>query len=169
MEEKDVLEKAYKLAFDYEAKYGGCGQMTLAAILDALDIDADDGLYKSSTGLAAGIGLAAEGTCGAVLGGVLAIGMLFGRGKGEFVEVEKKRRVYRLVREFCDEFKKIFGSQICGDIQYKLFGKKFDLLDTKALQEFLEKGAHKDKCTNVCGTAAKLATSIILREIKYEK
>jgi len=94
MDGKEILERAYELAFKYEAEYGGCAQATLASIFDVLDVDAEDA-FKAATGLAAGIGLSTEGTCGALIGGAMAIGYFFGRDRKNFADQKKeKKRVW---------------------------------------------------------------------------
>ena len=39
---EDLIEKAYQLGFDYEKKYRGCSQCTLAAIYDTLEFNDDN-------------------------------------------------------------------------------------------------------------------------------
>lgn len=169
MDEKDILEKAYELAFKYEAEYGGCAQTTIASIFDVLNVNAEDA-FKAATGLAGGLGLSTEGTCGAVTGGAMAISYFFGRSRGNFADPEGERfETYRLVREYLEDFKKEFGSIRCADIQSKLMGRVFDLLNPKDWEEFLEAGGHTDKCPSVTGSAAKLAVALIIERLKEEK
>ncbi|MGC9523820.1 MAG: hypothetical protein ACP5HG_18360, partial [Anaerolineae bacterium] len=62
------VQEAGALAFRYEQTYHGCGQCTLAAILDTLgefDTCAADAVFEAATGFAGGVGLAGDGTCGA--------------------------------------------------------------------------------------------------------
>jgi len=159
-------ERAYKLAYKYEAKYGGCAQTTLAAIFEVLNVDAKD-VFKSATGLAGGIGVIGDGTCGAVVAGVIALSYFFGREYENFSDPERKRfETYKLAREFYQRFKKIFGSTRCHDIQRRLMGREFDLLDPKDWEDFLKAGGHDDKCPSVTGTAAKIAVEMILERLK---
>jgi len=51
---------------------------------------------------------------------------------------------------------------LCKDVQRKLFGRSFNLLDPKDYAEFEKAGAHVDKCPSVSGNAAKWAAEIIL-------
>ena len=46
---EELIERAYQLGFDYEKKYRGCSQCTLAAIYDTLDFN-DDNVFKAATG-----------------------------------------------------------------------------------------------------------------------
>jgi len=158
----EIAKNAYDLAFKYEAEYGGCAQTALAGIFDALGIWNDD-VFKAANGLAVGGGITGDGTCGALAGGVMAIGYLFGRNRENFANQDVKRQAYRIANRYYNTFVKEFGSPLCCHIQRKLFGRKFDFEnDPNALKAFKELGGHEDKCTHVVGTAAKLAVEIIL-------
>jgi len=50
---KELLEKAYRLGFEYEKIYRGCSQCAIAAIHNTLDIR-DESVFKAGTGLATG-------------------------------------------------------------------------------------------------------------------
>lgn len=60
---QEMLTKAYELGFKYEKEYYGCCQCVLAAIQDTLGIE-NEAVFKSGTGLAAGIGLTGAGSFG---------------------------------------------------------------------------------------------------------
>ncbi|MEM3193541.1 MAG: C-GCAxxG-C-C family protein, partial [Candidatus Bathyarchaeia archaeon] len=82
-------EKAYNLAFKYEAEFGSCPQAVLRSIRETFNLEKMDIVIKSAHALAGGLGLSGEGTCGALSGGVLALGYFFGRsledmGRGRF-------------------------------------------------------------------------------------
>ncbi len=49
-------QKCYEIAYDYDMKYGNCAQCVVAAIQEAFEIE-DDGVFKSATGFAGGMGL----------------------------------------------------------------------------------------------------------------
>lgn len=92
MESKDeLLNKAYDLAYRYEAERGSCPQCVLAAIKETLDIG-DEATIKSADALAGGTALSTKGTCGALIGGLLAISSLVGRDYEAFKEGEKKSK-----------------------------------------------------------------------------
>ncbi|MEM3905760.1 MAG: C-GCAxxG-C-C family protein [Nitrososphaerota archaeon] len=159
-------ELAYELAYKYEARYGGCAQTTFAGIMDALEKSSVEA-FKAATGLAAGIGCSTEGTCGAVIGGAMAISVLFGREREEFEDPKKKRFLtYKMVNEFLEAFKNTFGTIKCSEIQKKMMGKTFNLLNPSEFDEFLKLGGHTDKCPFVAGTGAKLAVETILKNFE---
>ena len=162
MGEGSVLDLAYRLAFENESRYGSCGQAVLKAIMDVFDLDLKD-VAKASYPLAGGLSVSARGSCGALVAGMLAIGFVFGRSV-EDMPKGRYWRAYQLARELLEEFEGELGSASCADIQRRLFGRTFDLLNPEEFKKFEEMGGHRDKCPHVCGIAAKLTTKILIRE-----
>jgi len=166
MESKQrLLEKAYDLAFKYEAERGSCPQCVLAAIKETLDIG-DEATIKSADALAGGTALSTKGTCGALVGGLLAISSIVGREYDDFNEGKKKRRVFKFSQQLYDKFLDEYGSPLCCDIHQKLFGRTFDLMNPIDYREFEKAGAHVDKCPVVSGNVAKWTAEIILDNLK---
>jgi C_GCAxxG_C_C family probable redox protein len=108
-------------------------------------------------------------TCGAFLGGLMALGLAFGRDKpgdpsyqtpeGVAEYWKNKKRAWR----FCEEFKKEFGSTMCGDIRPQIMGKDYNSMDPEELKQFLEDDGAK-KCRALAEKAAEIAARIILEE-----
>jgi len=77
MEEKNIrdelLNKIEKEAHDYERDFHGCSRCVLKPLQDNLNLG-DEASLKASTPLAAGVAMRGE-TCGAFLGGLLAVGI----------------------------------------------------------------------------------------------
>ncbi|MEM1996564.1 MAG: C-GCAxxG-C-C family protein [Candidatus Bathyarchaeia archaeon] len=156
-------EKAYKLAFRYEAEYGSCPQAVLRAIYEAFNVEGMEIVIKSAHALAGGLGLSGNVTCGALSGGVMALCFFFGRGledmgKGRFLKSHVK------AKELYDRFVNEFGSCICKDVQTKIFGRSFNLWDPEDYKKFEEMGGHRDKCTDVSGKVAKWVVEILLSD-----
>lgn len=166
--QKDILEDVYYRAFQYEARLGSCPQCVLAALKETLDIG-DDSVFRASQGLSGGTALSSEGTCGALAGGMIAIGLLVGRTYQEFTEGQKKRLVFKYTRQLYDRFVGEYGSPLCCGVQKKIFGRSYILLDKQDYEAFENAGAHVDKCTSVAGNAAKWTAEIILNELHKEK
>lgn len=158
---EQILDKAYKLAYKYEGEKGSCPQCVLAALYETFEIS-DPETIKASDALAGGTALSTQGTCGALVGGLLAISSIVGRTYKDFSKGERKRRVFQYAKKYYDRFVKEYGSPVCRDVHKKLFGRTFDLLDSNDYKEFEKEGAHKDKCTSVSGNAARWAAEIIL-------
>ena len=74
---KQRIDKAAQLAHEYELKYFGCSQTTLAGLIEAFGIGGQD-LLRASTCLAGGMARRGH-VCGALSGGLMMIGFLTGR------------------------------------------------------------------------------------------
>lgn len=161
MDELEILEEVYNRAFKYEAEIGSCPQCVLSAIMEVLDVG-DPATVQAADALAGGTALSTEGTCGALVGGLLAISSIVGRTYEDFSAGESKRRVFLYSKKLYDRFIEEYGSPLCKNVQKKLFGRSFNLLDPKDYTEFEKAGAHVDKCPSVSGNTAKWAAEIIL-------
>jgi len=162
MDKKDYcIKKAYELGVKYESEHRGCCQCTLGALQDAFD-KKDDAVFKASTGLATGTGLIGSAGCGGYSGGVLFIGQFIGRKRENFKESSSSTGIFKIIGEFHDRFIEEYGSIICSDIQKKIFGRSFNLLNKDEKILFEKMGGHRDKCPVVVGKAAAWAAEIIL-------
>ena len=159
---EEIAERAGALATEYEKTCTGCAQSVVAGLLDALEIDSPD-VFKAASGLADGIGLTGDGSCGALTGCAMVIGLAFGREREDHRDMMKPMQSYLLCKELHDEFVREYGSCRCHDIQRKLTGRTFDLLDPKQLEEAMKEGM-LEHCAGVCGRAARRAAELILRE-----
>ena len=168
MSSKDEnLEKAYSLAFKYEAERGSCPQCVLAALHESLGVG-DPKTIQAADALAGGTSLSTEGTCGALVGGLLAIGSVVGRTYKDFSLGNRKRRVFQYSKKLYDKFIEEYGSPICKDIHMKLFGRTFNLLDPKDYAEFEKAGGHVYKCPVVSGKTARWAAEILIDDLKIK-
>jgi len=168
MESKEqLLNKAYDLAFNYEAERGSCPQCVLAALFETLNIG-DEATIKSADALAGGTALSTKGTCGALVGGLLAISSIVGREYDDFNAGKTKRRVFQFSKQLYDKFIDKYGSPLCCDIHLKLFGRTFNLMDPKEYEDFDKAGAHVDKCPSISGNVARWTAEIILERLKNE-
>jgi C_GCAxxG_C_C family probable redox protein len=159
--DEERLQKAYNLGFYYEKEYRGCCQSALAAIQDILGVE-NEAAFRAGTALAGGGCSTGEGFCGGLIGGIMAIGSQMGRERKNFKDPEglrfKTREVaLRLYRKFVDEY----GGARCCDVQTKMFGRRYNLLDPADFEAFEAQGAHVDKCPSVVGNVARWAVEII--------
>lgn len=162
--QKDILENVYQLAFQYEAKLGSCPQCVLASLKETLGIG-NESIFQASQGLSGGTALSSQGTCGALTGGMIAISTLVGRTYQEFTDGQKKRLVFKYTKFLYDRFIREYGSPLCCDVQKKLFGRSYNLLNKQEYEAFEKAGGHVYKCTSVAGNTAKWTAEIILNEI----
>jgi C_GCAxxG_C_C family probable redox protein len=160
MSEKDILNKAFELGKKYEKHFTGCAQTAIAAIFEALGIWNED-VFKAASGLADGLGLTGDGSCGALIGASMVIGYLFGREHKDFKDMYKPKKSYALVKQLHDIYVEKYGSCRCFDVQTKLVGRTYNLWDEKEYKEAFESDMIHH-CSTVVGTVAKMATEIIL-------
>ena len=158
----EALEKAAgDIAFYNEATYGGCTQAVLGAIKEVTgDIISDD-VYKAATGLAGGIGNSGN-TCGAITGGVMAMGMFCGR---EFTNKEDPQEIqqqtHRMAQELINRFQQEYGGVTCREIQTRIMGRSFNFWDEQDREAFHKAGGHEDKCPSVCRKSAQWVVDIL--------
>ena len=86
-----------------------CAQAILYSFCDDLGLDRDTAL-KLSCGFGAGMARRQE-VCGAVTGGILALGLRHGRGERQ--DKSHTEETYRKVRELTAQFESAHGSCIC--------------------------------------------------------
>ena len=154
-------EKAYALAYENEQKYGSCPQCVLAAIHDTFGIASDD-VIKAGHALAGGGALAGDGMCGALTGGILALGCQFGRERKDFGK--RNLKSFEVARKLRDRFVAEYEGITCHSVQKKIFGKTFNLWDKDEYKAFNDAGGHTDKCPAVAGNVAKWVAEILLAE-----
>jgi len=159
--EEDILNQLEQKAGDYLEMSGNCAQSSLLALQEQFHLG-DVSTLKAVTAMLGGIALRGE-TCGAVTGGLMAIGLACGREKLD--DSEGLIRALGPARRFCREFENEFGSLMCRDIQKLLFGRSFNLADPAEAEEFREAGSSK-KCRVPTGKAARIAGEIIMRSEK---
>ena len=163
-ERADLAEEAYRLAKEYERKCTGCAQSVVAGLLDTLGIeDPGEGVFKAASGLADGIGLTGDGSCGALTGGCMVIGLLFGRERKDHQDMMKPMKSYLLCKELHGDFIERYGSCRCHDIQMKLMGRTYDMYDPQQLREAFESDM-MEHCSELVGQAARRTAEIIARE-----
>ena len=136
MENEGIIGKSYELGKYYEKTYRGCSQCAIAALQDALNIRNDD-IFKASTGLAAGSGLATDGSCGAYVGAIMIISYLLGRERNNFTDAEGTRfKTFELVRQLRDKYLKEYGTVTCRDVQTRVMGRPYYLADPEEFDKF---------------------------------
>ena len=159
---KEILDRVYARAFEYEQKHGSCPQCVLAAVHDLFGIVSDD-VFRAGHALAGGVGLATNGTCGALSGGIMAISCKYGRSRENFAK-GRYLRSYQIGKRLYDRFVQEYGSCICREVQQRIFGRSFNMWDAKEYEEFERAGGHGDKCPSVTGNVAMWVAQILLEE-----
>ncbi|MFX1364273.1 MAG: C-GCAxxG-C-C family protein [Promethearchaeota archaeon] len=89
-----------------------CAQSILSAFSTDFGLNREIAL-KIATGF--GGGMARFGrTCGAVSGAYMVIGLRYGMGLNE--DVEMKEKTYEVIKEFSKRFQKLYGSELCKEL-----------------------------------------------------
>ena len=156
-----ILDIIAKSAYNNDRAYEGCTRCVLAALIEHLHLSSCEGAkesLKASTGLAAGVCRMGE-TCGALTGGIMAIGLAIGSERLEDFDAYKK--VMENSYTLYNRFKEKYNTTRCFQIQEKVLGRYYDF-KIKEDGEAWYKDGGLDKCPMVCATAARLAAEIIL-------
>lgn len=115
---------------------GNCAQAVLLAFAADLGLEEETAL-RIAAGFGAGLGRNQE-VCGAVTGGVLAIGLKHGAAGVD--DPRAKEPVYRLTRELMARFRARFGSCLCRELL------RVDLLTAEGQQRYKERGLGERVC-----------------------
>ena len=108
---------------------------------------------KIATGFGAGIG--GRGTvCGALSGGVIALGLVFGR---KDPVREEGKRPYWFAQELFMQFKEEFGSVMCADIT------GCDISSDEGRKTYSERKLWETKCSQCIQEATGIVADIIVR------
>jgi C_GCAxxG_C_C family probable redox protein len=153
-------EMLSELINKYLLMCGNCAQTSFIALQESFDLD-DGGILKALTPLP-GIALRGE-TCGAVIGSLMALGLVYGRDREQLDDWSKYIQSLPFARRFCRSFEAEYGSTMCGDIVERQFGRRFNLADPAESMEWLSEGA-VEKCGEVITTAVGIAAEIIQRK-----
>ncbi|MBW1775038.1 MAG: C_GCAxxG_C_C family protein [Deltaproteobacteria bacterium] len=172
-EKEKLLEEIAKTAKYYEEEYGGCARNPLAALqkyLGLCDDEKFDAVFQSADALTGGIAYTQQ-MCGAVVAGVMAMGLVYGPDKLEPLlpqspdtrpePVRKHKEAVERGHAFVTRFRREFGGITCRDVQHKVTGRYWDLRNKDDWGLFITKPFH-DKCGIVTGKAARLAAKVIL-------
>jgi hypothetical protein len=120
----------------------------------------EDRVFKAGSCLAGGVVRRGE-TCGALLGGLLAIGNEVGRERLE--DVPQLRESFVPATEMYLRFQRAAGHTLCAEIHRRKFGRWYPLYEPAELKAFHEAGGHgPEGCPVVCAEAARIAADIIL-------
>ncbi|MBW2035650.1 MAG: C_GCAxxG_C_C family protein [Deltaproteobacteria bacterium] len=153
----ELLDKIEKAAHDYERDFHGCSRCVLKPLQDHLNLG-DDASLKASTTLAAGVAMRGE-TCGALLGGLLAVGIV--TASEEFKDVNALTNSLASGFRLARIVEKEFGTTNCTKIQTDKLGRFYSLADPEQYEEFIEAGGYRE-CPKVVGKIARMTAEFIL-------
>ena len=123
-----LKEKAKERAFGYFQSGFHCAESISKAIVELHGNESNSEVQRFTSGFIGGIGSTHEDVCGALTGGIVAIGCLHGRTKpGQDNQVVKK-----LAAEFRGRFVEEFGSSNC-QVLLEGLSERGDNFDCKRL------------------------------------
>jgi len=160
-EKRRLVMEIEELACDNERRRKGCCRNVLTALQTNLGLG-DGDLFRAAVPLGGGIARSG-GTCGALLGGLMAIGLAYCKDKQDLSERIPSPSYEEAMAQsikLLDRFKDSFGSLDCRDIQKSTFGKYYDLKiphEAKKLAEFNRKAGYP-----VIAMGARVAAELIL-------
>ncbi len=114
-----------------------CAQSVLLALSEDWNIR-NELIPKVATGLGGGIGRSGS-VCGALTGGVLALGLKYGTNESS---AEKRKEAYEKSSRLYKRFRTEFGTVLCKE----LIG--YDLSNPKELEEAQKADVFQNRCTN---------------------
>lgn len=139
-----------KVADDAEALFRGgffCSEAVVSSIRSNFELDIPEEVIAMASGFPVGIGRS-KCLCGAVSGGVMALGIFFGRTRQGDPKVEKNLEV---AKELHDWFKENNGKNaLCC----RILTREFDMAA----------GEHKEQCIHLTGMIAGKVAEIVVRE-----
>jgi len=132
MDGKNVLgEKAVKY---FKGGYN-CSQSVLLTMFEYWN-GRNELIPKVATAFGAGIGRCGS-VCGALTGGVLAIGIKYGTNEPV---MEKRLKAYEIAKQFYKQFERKNGSVLCRELA------GYDLSDPEELEKAREANVFEEKC-----------------------
>ncbi len=129
-----------------------CAQSILYAYGPDLGLDAETAL-KLATGLGGGMGGSGE-VCGAVSGGILALGLKYGRG--EKAEKAVAQQAYNKTLKLMAAFERVHGSCLC-----RVLLGGCDLRTVEGMQRFKDLGLHQKLCVGCVRTVGDILEEML--------
>jgi C_GCAxxG_C_C family probable redox protein len=136
-------------------KSGNCAQTSFAVLQEEFGLEGEQ-ILKALTPFP-GIALRGE-TCGAVIGCLMALGLVFGRDDlGDF---RGYIRSLPSARRFCTRFEEENGGTACAGILVNKLGRNYNLADRAEAREYASAGGPK-VCSELIISAVKIAAEAI--------
>jgi len=161
-ESKETLAKvAEEMAYNFEKTYHGCSQAVIRALMHATGMH-DERLFAAAFPFGGGLGMK-QGTCGALVGGVMFLGAAskkYGRPWDDFNKWDAGQVIGALnaAGTFYDRCKEAMGGMVnCGEITGMEIKTEGDVLKYVGSPNF-------ETCCKNCGTIARLVVEALLTE-----
>jgi C_GCAxxG_C_C family probable redox protein len=149
---KEVSVK--QVQHDAEEFYRGgffCCEALMASVKKNFELDVPDEVIAMSSGMSVGVGRSGC-MCGALNGGILALGLFFGRTEPNGPKDPKVNKCMELTNELHSWFRENNGK---NSVCCRVLTKEFDM----------SKGEHKEQCIRFTGLCALKVAEIVVREL----
>jgi C_GCAxxG_C_C family probable redox protein len=160
MTREDQAQQAYDRAYDLDVKVGCCPQCVLTALKETIGGVSDD-LIKASHGLSGGGGLDGAGTCGALSGGLLALGTRRGRDADK-LDQGRGMADFEIGQRLTDRFRQEYGATTCEGLQLRFSGRTWDFWKAEEYKGFST--AREDRCARASGLVARWVIEMLEEE-----
>jgi len=148
MKIKEIIEKARKTAEGYFSRDEFfCSESVVHTINQLMGSPLPHQITKLASGFPIGLGKSGC-LCGAVSGGVIALGIAYGRNHGE----PMNENMFPLSTQLHDYIKKQYGSTCC-----RVLIKDYDF----------ESQERKKHCIRITGEVAAFVTEVLLKDTSY--
>jgi C_GCAxxG_C_C family probable redox protein len=153
MDIESLVKQARERANKNPSPYHGCATTVFTAVVDTLGIKYGDEVFRAMIGFSGGTGHLVKGTCGALSGATAAISLSYGKGREETRKIlddpkemqsldpyipKFYQEIFQKISKVAKKMTKKYGSILCSDIQFKLYGKTVDFQDPEKHWEYLQ-------------------------------
>ena len=147
-----LQQRAFQRAHELMMAGWNCSQSVMLTMQELLEIP-ERGVLKAATGFGGGIGNVGS-LCGALAGGVMTLGLLYGRAESS--ELTEKEKTYLLCAQWHERFVEAIGGSSCREIL------GVDLRDPTARKKYWSDPENRERCASrTAGTAARLLMMLI--------
>lgn len=174
-ERTEILDRVQQKAISYQFEYRGCAQPVFYALQEEFLLSESTDAFKAASFLGCGI-VREMDICGALTGGILAIGLADGRENfyeplyPEEQDIDPTSGLAKSIvkiREFYQKFVRKYGGTTCRALQKNTYERVYDLADNKECLEFAQ--IHGEDCAEVAGQVARWAAEVILDITRVER
>ena len=160
---KELLDRVEQDGATYEREMHACARCALLAVARNLKLAEDDCIdaaLRAAIPLSGGIA-GTRNHCGALVGGIMAIGLAMVKGNPREAAAEERKASMATGKQFYRWFEKEVGQVSCYDIRDAGLGRCFDTSDPEEAKKFEAAGGY-ELCSGVVGKAARKAAEMIL-------
>jgi C_GCAxxG_C_C family probable redox protein len=130
-----------------------CSQSVLSSFSEQFGLDCEKA-FKVATGFGGGMHMA--GTCGAVTGAFMVLGLKYGNSTAQ--NRQAKEKTYEMVSQFTDRFKRRNKSVECGKLL------DCDISTPEGMKEAQDKGLFTSVCPRVVQDAAEILEEMLAED-----